>query len=88
MLIGCSVMSTSIGASGAVMTSGDDDPMWRHTMVSVVRARLPERVPVVAVEAGQLELGGVLGERHGVAALGRHPPHLVGHELRGPRWAG
>ncbi len=28
-------MSTSTGASGAVMTSREDDPMCRHTMVSV-----------------------------------------------------
>src|SRR5271157_579126 len=33
MLTGCSAMSTSIGASGAVTTSEDDDPMWRQTMV-------------------------------------------------------
>src|ERR1700688_2208545 len=30
---GCRPMRTSIGASGAVTTSDDDDPMWRHTMV-------------------------------------------------------
>ncbi len=33
MLIGCSVMSTSIGASRAVITSRDDEPMCRHTIV-------------------------------------------------------
>ena len=33
MFIGCSVMSTSIGASGAVTTSDDDEPMCRHTIV-------------------------------------------------------
>ena len=33
MLTGCNVMRTSIGASGAVITSDDDEPMCRHTMV-------------------------------------------------------
>src|SRR5581483_6371841 len=32
--MGCSVMSTSIGASCAVMTNDDDEPMCRHTIVS------------------------------------------------------
>src|SRR5580700_6370075 len=31
MLIGESVINTSIGASGAVMTNSDDDPMCMHT---------------------------------------------------------
>ena len=31
MLIGDSVMSTSIGASGAVITIFDDEPMCTHT---------------------------------------------------------
>src|SRR3954453_17955899 len=31
MLIGVSVMRQSIGASGAVITSEDDDPMCMHT---------------------------------------------------------
>ena len=33
MFTGCSPMSTSMGASGAVTTSDDDDPMCRHTIV-------------------------------------------------------
>src|SRR3954465_5061739 len=33
MFIGCSVMSTSIGASCAVITSDDDEPMCRQTSV-------------------------------------------------------
>src|SRR5262249_48161467 len=33
MLIGCKLINTSIGASGAVITSDDDEPMWRHTIV-------------------------------------------------------
>jgi hypothetical protein len=33
MLMGCRVISTSIGASAAVTTSCDDDPMCRHTIV-------------------------------------------------------
>ena len=35
MFIGCSVIITSIGASGAVMASVDDEPMCRHTTVPV-----------------------------------------------------
>src|SRR5215210_1272725 len=31
MFIGVSVMRQSMGASGAVMTSWEDDPMWRQT---------------------------------------------------------
>src|SRR4051794_40431861 len=34
MLIGVSVMRQSIGASGAVMTNDDDDPMCMHTTTS------------------------------------------------------
>src|SRR4051794_27285326 len=33
MFIGCNVMSTSIGASTEVITSDEDDPMCRHTIV-------------------------------------------------------
>src|SRR6266480_341309 len=33
MLTGCSVISTSIGASCAVTTNEDDEPMCRHTIV-------------------------------------------------------
>src|SRR5947207_13244801 len=33
MLTGWSDSSTSMGASDAVTTSCDDDPMWRHTIV-------------------------------------------------------
>src|SRR5271155_4620320 len=33
MFTGCNEIRTSIGASGAVMTREDDDPMWRQTMV-------------------------------------------------------
>src|SRR5580658_1606553 len=33
MLTGWSPMRTSMGASGAVTTSDDEDPMWRQTMV-------------------------------------------------------
>ena len=33
MFIGCSVISTSIGASSTVITSCDDEPMCRHTTV-------------------------------------------------------
>ena len=45
----------------------------------------PHGVPVLVVEAGQAQLGGVLGEREGVAALGRHPADLVGAEPRVPQ---
>src|ERR1700688_2468425 len=33
MFTGCRTVRTSIGASGAVTTSDDDEPMCRHTMV-------------------------------------------------------
>src|SRR5581483_6794759 len=33
MFTGCSVMRTSLGASCAVTTSDDDEPMCRHTIV-------------------------------------------------------
>ena len=52
---------------------------------ALVGARLPEGVPVVAVEAGELQLLGVLRERDGVAALGRHPAHLGRHLLGVPQ---
>ena len=33
MFTGCKLMSTSIGASGAVITIDDDEPMCMHTIV-------------------------------------------------------
>ena len=71
-----------------VMTSGR-----RRTDVQAhdragLDARLPERVPVVAVEAGEAELLGVLREGDGVAALGSGAADLGGHELGDPRAAG
>ena len=82
---GCSVIITLMGASAAVMIICDDDPMCRQTTVPVSEQAGPERVPVVAVEArASPRLLGVLGERDGVAALGRHPADLGGHELGVP----
>ncbi len=84
MFTGCRAMSTSKGASGAVMASCDDEPMCRHTTVPSSSHAPPEGVPVVGVEARPAQLGGVLREGHGVASLGRHPPHLGRHELGVP----
>src|SRR5581483_1604797 len=54
----------------------EDDPLLRR--------RPPHRVPVVGVEARPAQLRGVLGEGHGVGALGRHPADLGGHDLGVP----
>ncbi len=51
MFIGCSVIITSIGASGAVTASLPDEPRWIDRTTSLVGQRLPQRVPVVVVEA-------------------------------------
>ena len=51
MFIGCSTIMTSIGASGEVITSSDDEPMCMHTIIPLSDARPPHRVPVVGVEA-------------------------------------
>ena len=51
---------------------------------ALVAARLPERVPVVGVEARVAELRRVLRERDRVAALGGDAAHLGGHRLRVP----
>ncbi len=50
----------------------------------VVRARLPDRVPVIGVQARQAERLGVLRERDRVATLLRHPPDLGRARLRVP----
>ena len=71
MFIGVSVIRQSIGASGAVITS------WRRRADVqahddlLVAARLPERVPVVGVEARPAELRRVLREGDRVGALAR-----------------
>ena len=79
MLIGDSVMSTSIGASSAVITIFDDDPMCTLTTVpssSHVAKNLsqwPEWMLGIA------EVHRVLRERHREAALVGDAPHLGGH---------
>ena len=85
MFIGCSVIITSIGASGAVTASCPDEPRWIDSTMSFVAQRLPQRVPVVAVEARVAERRRVLGERHRVAALRRDAAHLGGGQLGIPQ---
>ena len=84
MFIGCSVIIVSIGASIAVITVSDDEPMCRQMTVFRSSHAAEERVPVVAVPARLAELLGVLGEGDGVAALVGHAVDLGGHELRVP----
>ncbi len=50
----------------------------------LVTAHLPERVPVVGVDAGPAQLGRVLGKGHGMGALGRRASHFGGQHLRVP----
>ena len=62
MFIGCRVIITSIGASGAVIASRPDDPMCTLSTVSV-STRPPHRLPVVEiVEARIPHRSRVLGE--------------------------
>ena len=81
MLIGVRVMRQSIGASSEVITICEDEPMCMHADHALVAARLPERIPVVRVEARPAQLGGILGESHGVRALGCRPSHLGRQDL-------
>ena len=50
----------------------------------LVAARLPERIPVIRVDARPAELGGVLREGHRVSALGRAASDLGGQDLGVP----
>ena len=49
--IGCRVIITSIGASGAVIASLPDEPMCTLSTVLVSHRGLPQRIPVLVVEA-------------------------------------
>ncbi len=84
MLIGCSVIRTSMGASRR-----SHDQSRRRTDVqaddgSLIDARLPEGVPVRVVKARELQVRRVLGERDRVASLRGVAPHLGRHRLRVP----
>ena len=84
MLIGESVISTSIGAS----RRGDHHLRRRtdvhaHDGVALLRGR-EERIPVAGVDRRVAEVHGVLGERDRVAALLGDAPHLGRHLLGVP----
>ncbi len=81
MFIGERVMSTSKGESGEGTTISDDEPMCMHTMVPSSEQAVQKGSQWSLWTLGQPELRGVLGEGHGVAALGRHPAHLGRHDL-------
>ena len=51
MFIGCSVIITSIGASGAVTASCPDDPRWIDSTVPVSHSAAQSGSQCVAVEA-------------------------------------
>ena len=75
-----SAIVVASGASGLVAGIVDDEPMCIDTVVSRLLARVPEHVPLAAVERREAELRRVLRERDRVAALRRAAPDLVGRE--------
>ena len=85
MFIGCSVIITSIGASGAVTASWPDEPRWMLRIVPSSTSARHIGSQCVVVEARVAERGRVLGERDRVAALGRDAADLVGAQLGVPQ---
>ena len=86
MFIGCSVIITSIGASGAVTASWPDEPRWIDSTTSVVAQRLSTAGPSDrVVEARVAERRRVLGEGERVHALRGEAAHLGGRQLGVPQ---
>ncbi len=84
MFMGCKVIITSTGASGAVMATPPMSPNgWiAHLFVA---QRLPQRVPRLAMKARVAELDRVLREGERVAPLGSYPPYFLGTEVGAQR---
>src|SRR5947208_3274213 len=83
MLIGWRVINTSIGASGAVITSDDEDPMCRQTIVPRSEQTVGVQVAhglVEVVAAGPYLLE---GRRLDPVLLGRPPRHGVEPDVGG-----
>ena len=83
-LVGCSVIIVMNGASIDGSFTSDDEPMWRQITMACSSHARQNGSQWASVEAGLAELLGVLRERDGPHAPGRHPPDLGRHQLGVP----
>ena len=85
MFIGVSEISTSMGASGAGITTCDDEPMCRHTTVPRSQHAVQNGSQWSRWKLGQPSFCGFSENVTAWQPLSATPVHLGGHELRDPR---